>query len=587
MKQLANLPLGIVMLVAPMACTGAIGEGGASHEPGSGGGGKTSTSAGRNGADGNGGSPASAGDTEGGGPPIVMVDPAACKSDAPPRAGASTWRRLTASQYRATVKDLLGIDADTSGFLQDTQTGPFATNAPLPPQTTDLDKYEDAAAAIAVEAVGNLAKLLGGCDTKATGEDACASKFIDDFGLRAFRRPLTPTEKTALTTVYSAGKEESFTNGLQLVVEAALQAPSFLYLAEANGSSTSTLKRLTGYEVASRLSYLLWGTMPDATLFASAKSGKLDDVDGIREEANRLIGDERFVDTVGSFHLQLLGVNALGRDGVVTKDSTSYPTFTADMRTAMLAEPTKFVSYVFGGSGDGSVKSLLAGPYAFPSGPLMQVYGVGSGQLASDGRWDVKDGSRAGLLTLASMLAAHPLVPTRYRAVNRGHVVREQVLCQAVPPPQQAVKFELPPGAEKMTQQELLRAHQENPTCRGCHSLMDSIGFALEGYDLIGKLRASDEAGNKIDTSGELTATDVTGTFTGPKEMAEKLASSGQVRECLSGQWFRYALARNPSNDDGCSLLSVQTTLKTADGDVRKAVLSLVTSDSFRYRRGD
>lgn len=584
MKKLASLPLGLVMLVAPIACTGAIGDGAGTGTDTTGAAG--SKNGGRAGASNAGSGSASGGTSGTGGPPIVTVDPKTCVGNSP-SVGASTWRRLTAAQYRATVKDLTGVDADTSGFLQDTQTGPFATNATLPAQAVDVDHYKNSAETVAAKAVADVAKLMNGCDTKTTGEDACAGKFIDDFGMRAFRRPLTAAEKTALTTVYTVGKEESFTKGVQLVVEAALQAPSFLYLTESNGNTPSTMKKLSSYEVASRLSYLLWGTMPDAALFAAAKSGKLDEVAGITDEATRMIGDKRFVDTVGSFHLELLGVAAMGRDGVITKDTAAYPDFNADMRTALLAEPNKFVSYVLGSSGDGSVQSLLAGPYAFPTAATMKVYNVSVGQLASDGRYDVKDGSRAGLLTQASMLASHPLVPTHYRAVNRGHVVRENILCGEVPLPMQAVKFELPPGSDKMTQQELLRVHQENPTCKGCHSLMDSLGFALEGYDLIGRLRTTDEAGNKIDTSGEITSSDVPGTFSGPKEMAEKLASSGQVRECLSGQWFRYALARNPSDADGCSLLSVQTTMKQGTGDVRKAVLALVTSDSFRYRRGE
>jgi hypothetical protein len=574
MKQLATVPVSIALAVAA-ACTGTIPT--ADVDAPSGGG--------RAGA-GKPGAPTASAGSGGSGPPVVQVDAAACKN-APVSVGAGSWRRLTVAQYRATSRDLLGVDADTTGFLQDTQTGPFATNASLPVQSADVDHYADAAAAIAAKAAADPTKLLAGCDAKTTGEDACAARFIDDFGLRAFRRPLSAAEKTAFLTVYAAGKEDGFARGLGLVVEAALQAPSFLYLVEANGATPSALHKLGGYELAARLSYLLWGTMPDATLFAAAKAGKLDDVAGVRDEATRMLADRRFVDAAAAFHAQLLGVTALGRDGVVTKDTKLYPDFDATMRAAMQAEPGKFVAYVLGPSGDGTVRSLLAGPYAFPTGPLMKVYGVSAGQLASDGHFDVKDGTRAGLLTQASTMAAHPQVPTPYRAVNRGHVVREDLLCQGVPPPMQAVKFELPAGAEKMTQQDLLRAHQQNPTCKGCHSLMDSIGFGLEAYDFVGKLRTTDEAGRPLDTSGELASTDVDGAFAGPKQLAEKLASSAKVRECLAGQWFRFALARQPADDDGCSLLAVQTTLKDGDGDVRKAVLSLVASDAFRHRRGE
>ncbi|MDX2021473.1 MAG: DUF1592 domain-containing protein [Deltaproteobacteria bacterium] len=505
----------------------------------------------------------------------------ACKSGA--NVGAGKWRRLTTAQYEATVRDLLGFQPDTKGFLLDTTTGPFATNTELPPQDTDVEKYSTTAEGLASKAVANLATLIN-CDTKATGEDKCATEFIKTFGARAFRRPLTSAEEAAFTKLYTVGKEESFATGIRLVVEASLQSPSFLYLVEQGESSKSGLAKLTDYEVATRLSYTLTGTMPDAPLFAAAKAGKLSTVDGIREQADRLMSTTRFVDTAAKFHVQLLGFDALTRSGVVTKEAGKFPDFDDVMRAAMADEPTKFVNYVLT-KGSGTVEELLSAPYVFPFGPLAKVYGPDA-KADAEGRAEVRDGSRMGLLTLAGVQASSPHVPTKYAAVIRGHLVRRELLCTPVPPPNVAVKFEPPPNADQLTQQELLRVHQENPTCKGCHELMDPIGFGFEHYDLIGRWKAKNADGTDINSSGQFIGIDGEPSFGDTQEMLRALSTMTEVRSCLGTQWFRFALARDPETEDACTEGQIQQALLDGKGNLKDAILSLVSSDSFRNRRG-
>jgi hypothetical protein len=496
--------------------------------------------------------------------------------------GPGKWRRLTTLQYRNTVRDLLGLDADTSAFLLDTTTGPFAANTLLPPQSSDIDHYDGAAATLAGRAIADLPKLLA-CDPGAIGQDACANKFIDNFGARAYRRPLTGEERVGLAAVYATGKEESFTAGIRLVVQAILQSPSFLYLTEF-GAGTGGARQLTGYEVASRLSYVLWNTMPDSALFSAAAMGALDTPEGVRAEADRLLTHPRLAEAVSSFHAQLLGTVKLAQEGVVSRNPTRYPEFNAALRAAMIDESNRFVAYLFT-KGDGTVRSLLSATFSFPSGPLAQLYGAPP--MGPDGRVDFTDGTRHGILTQAGFLAAEPPIETAFQAVLRGKSVRFNLLCQDVPPPPMGVDFSLPPGAENMSQQQLLRAHQVNPSCRPCHQLMDNIGFGLENYDAIGRYRGKAPDGSALDASGELLGTDVDGPFANVKELTTKLAQSQDVRRCMARQWFRFALGREPTDVDRCSLAALEEAFVAGGGDVRRALVALVSSDVFRYRRGE
>ncbi len=554
---------GVVLLATLLpACSGSVNGGSGSDEGGSGAG-----QGGGNGEGGNAGGPA-----------------AQCRADDPATTGTGKWRRLTAAQYHNTVKDLLGLDADTSGFLLDSTTGPFATNAKLPAQEVDIDSYRSAAEALATNAVKDLPKLLAGCDSKTTGEDACADRFIDDFGRRAFRHPLSDAERTALKQLYTVGKEESFVMGLRLVVEGALQAPGFLYVTEyGQGGDATAAQKLDGYEVASRLSYLLVNSMPDPVLFQAAADGVLDQPDGVRAQAQRLLDGGGFLDTVTSFHTQLFRIGKLAQAGVVTKDQVKYTAWNDALKQAMQDEPRRFLGHIFA-SGDGTVREILTSPVVFPTGPLAAIYGLTAG---ADGSAQSTGGQRTGILTLAGVMSAVPAVPTRYKATIRGNMIRDVVFCSAVPLPEVAVEFKSPPNADQLSSQELLRAHQENDTCRPCHQLMDPIGFGLENYDPLGRFIEQTEGGETIDNTGEIIGTDVEGEFVGPQALMEKLAASVDVRNCMAEQWFRFALAREPDEAaDACSIATLQTALQENGGDVRGALISFVGSDAFRFRRG-
>lgn len=510
------------------------------------------------------------------------AEPKLSDCNTPRSVGGGQWRRLTSAQYVSTVRDLLGETADTSDFVLDNRTGPFKTNVRVI-QEDEVNAYDAMSKTLSEKAVSNMSKLLN-CDTKAVGEDQCASEFIKTFGARAYRRPLVADEEESFRKVYNTGKEESFSAGIRLVVQAMLESPSFLYLVETGSPYDGGLRKLSGYEVASRLSYALAGTMPDADLFTAAREGRLDTAAGIREHAQRLVQSDKFNGRAAEFHVELLGVDWVTSSSVSKPDAAE---FDGPMRAAMLEESHKYVEYVMS-KGEGTIEEIFTNPYVFPgNGPLTKIYGS-SAKPVGDGRSEITDGTRKGILALAGVQASHPRAFSPRMAVNRGNTVRSDVLCDHVPSPEMEIDFTLPPGAEKLSAQELLRRHQENASCKSCHELMDSIGFGFESYDAIGKHRTKDGAGNPIITSGEIVNADGGGKFANANEMADLLAKSPQVRSCMSRQWLRFAVGRDPDGQaDACSLEGITKSFSNGKGNIKEGVLSLVSSDAFRFIRGE
>lgn len=428
------------------------------------------------------------------------------------------------------------------------------------------------------------AALLKGCDTGASGgDDRCATAFINDFGARAYRRPLSAEERDGLVALYNVGKEESVATGLRLVIAATLQSPNFLYLVEVGKPDSSGLRKLSGYEMASRLSYVLTGTMPDAALFAAAREGRLDSPDGLRAQAERLLASPQLTEQVVQFHTELLGVEELP-DAIAVNKHPKYTSFDAPLRAAMLDESRQFVEYAMT-KGSGTIEELLSGDYVFPIGPLASVYGAAA-KPDADGRAVITDGIRKGLLTLAGLMAVHPKQPSPHAAVNRGILVRRDFLCDTIPPPEQGIDFTPPPNVGQLTAQELLREHQKNPSCKGCHVLMDPIGFGFESYDPLGAYRTKDDGGKAVDSTGNVAGLEIDGQFANAGQMATILGKTSKVRSCMATQWFRFALGREPQDADRCTQEKVGAAFAAGKGNIKASLLALVTSDSFRLNGG-
>jgi hypothetical protein len=502
--------------------------------------------------------------------------------------GPSSLRRLTAAQYDNTIADLLGIASHPSAeFTPDERAGLFKSNGNAPVSQLQVDHYQSAAEDLAAQATADLGALLP-CDPAGLGEDECARAFIEGLAPRAYRRPLSDLELERLFAVYATARDEGdFANGIRVVLAAVLQSPFFLYHVEFGGAdaevdpASDAVVALDDYELASRLSYFLWDTMPDEELFAAAEAGDLSTEDGLREQADRMLADPRADAALASFTLQWLGV-----DGVtmVEKNAEVYPAFSPDLAQAMAAETAAFATWVLR-EGDGKLETLLTADFTVTEDPgLLALYGATLPADHTPGDPVPLDATqRAGLLTHASVLARHAHA-NQTSPVHRGKLVRENLFCTLLPPPPPDADTTPPDPDPNATTRERFEQHRADPDCAGCHALIDPIGFGFENYDGIGAYRTM-EGTLPVDASGEITGVDVAGTFVGAVELAGMLAQSDQVQECMTKQWFRFALGRIEGEADECTTDTMHQAFLDSDGDVRELVRTLVISDSFRFRR--
>lgn len=509
--------------------------------------------------------------------------------DSEPSVGASSLRRLTRRQYRNTVRDLLGFDADAWDTLEaDERVGPFANNATIPPTETGVALYMDAAEILAEEASKTRLDALVSCDPSVMGAESCARVFIEDFGRRALRRPLSNDEVELYTSVYSVGSqtassEDPFVSGVGLVIEAMLQSPDFLYIVEVGevpkGSAETDVRSLKGHELATRLSYFLWNSTPDDELLDIAN--ELRDSDVLESQTRRMLEHERARETIADFHTQLTGVDTIGD---LHRDPDLFPMFSEVIPAAMAAEVARFSQHVFYAD-DARLETLLTAPYTLIDEELFAIYGLEvPANHDSDTRVMLDGTKRSGLLTLPGFLAAQSH-PNQTSPVHRGLAVRERLLCQTLPPPPPEVDNVPPPIEPGTTTAERFARHQEDPACAECHVLIDGIGLGFEHYDAVGAWRTKD-GGVDVDARGELVGTgDANGRFYGAVELGARLANSSDVRHCMVRQWFRYGLGRLMQTDDACSLDSAYAAFEASDFDLRELVVAVVLSPSFRKLR--
>lgn len=490
---------------------------------------------------------------------------------------SSPIRRLTRVEYDNTVRDLLGDDTHPAqAFPADEKALGIAMGGTV--SALLAERYQEAAEGVAGRAVKDLSTLLP-CDPATLGEDACAKKFIDGFASRAYRRPLDSDESARLVAVYDNIKKDfDFKTAIEVVIRAVLQSPNFLYVVEfGDGDATSTKVPLTTWELASRLSYFLWGSMPDETLFTAAETGELSDPGALEAQARRMLKDPRAADAVREFHEQWLELESLD---TVSKDSSYYPSFDDSLRQSMKTEAETFFERVV--LDDGHLDTLLTAPFSYVNQQMADFYGV-SAPAKAWSKVTLDSTHRAGLLTLPALLATHAK-PNQSSPVYRGKFVREALLCQPLPPPPPNVAIVPPDPDPNATTKQQFEQHSKDPSCASCHQLMDPIGFGFEHYDGIGRYREKDGK-FIVDAKGELFQTqDVDGPFDGAVELAERLSQSEQVRDCVARHWLRFALKRGESGDES-SLSLAEKKFKASDYDIRELLVSIVLTHGFRYRR--
>ena len=332
--------------------------------------------------------------------------PSGAASDAP---GKAELRLLTQDEYANTIRDLLASPTATIPALPADTTGGNGFHIPANASTGSVERYSDAAQSLSGALVTKFT-MIAGCGKPLASDEACAHKVISTFGKQAYRRPLDQTEVDGLVVllkqVQGAPLQYAVPDALRVVVQAMLQSPSFLYHREGGLGVAVTEKglvRRNSYEIASRLSYFLWTTMPDPALFVAADAGRLQTPDEIEQQARRMVMDARIRGATESFHPQWLALSAL--DGLA-KDPAKFPTYGPMLVDAMKQETGEFTYRVLGPEGDGKMATLLTAPYSYANGALAGLYAVsGVAKTAPMGRVMLDATRRAGLLTQPAFLA--------------------------------------------------------------------------------------------------------------------------------------------------------------------------------------
>ena len=562
--------------------TGATGSGSTGSGAATGKGGTTGTSggtgsgAGSNVGSGGSGNGSSTGGTGGTAGPAVSN----CSPGIP---GTSQLPRLTGLQYDNTVRDLLGIDSQPSSLL-----------APDSPGSVDQrawDGYQAAAAAVADQVMANPTVRAAAIPCAAGADEAtCVSNFISSFGARAFRRPLTPAEVTRFQTLYddrvAITETGSFEEIAQVLVRAFLLSPSFLTRGEISQTAQGDYFALSGYEVASRLSYMLWGSMPDDLLFAAAASNALSTPAGILAEAQRLLQSPKARSKIAAFHQFYAHMGAGTRwTAAIQRDPEFYPLFKETMIPTLSEETSRLFDFITFDQG-GSFKDLITTPLAYVNASLAPIYGLDPAAYGTDLVQVTLDQTRPGIFTRAGFLTAYSLY-NRPSAILRGAFIQKELLCTQIGSPPPDAESTPQPTAGLLTNRERTDAQTASPVCAGCHhTLINPTGYAMESYDAIGAWQTTEkESGAPIDTSSSvpLNENDYVD-VTGAADLMQAIAASPEGQRCYAQKWVQFAYERAVNPQDACTVDTLAQKLTTSGYTILNLVADLTQSDSFRLR---
>ena len=515
-----------------------------------------------------------------------------------PSAAPQPLRRLTHSQYDRTVRDLLGaLTQPARRFPPEDYVNGFKNQTAAQTISPSLtEAYGAAAERLADTAFryGDTAGLIP-CSSSGPLDRACAGRFVREFGLRAFRRPLSEGEAEQFEKLLlaEAGRCGDFLQGARIVVEAMLLSPAFLFHVEAQPDG-----RWRQYAVANRLSYFLWDTMPDDELFGMAERGELGDEAGVERAARRMLDDPRAREAAQEFFAQWLELDRLP---TMVKDRRRFRQFSPELAAAMAEETRRFLDDLVWN--DRNFMEFLTAEHSFVNADLADLYGLPA-PAEEFGRIELpEDSRRAGVLGQASILAATSQ-PGESSPTIRGLFVRERLLCQKVPPPPPGVNTDLPPltGANLRGTRQRLQAHVSDPSCASCHKLIDGIGFGFEHFDAIGRWRDkqyvlyyptgrdADQGENEVETYLDIDPqAEVVGIrgseFSSPRELSRILAGNNECRKCVVRQLFRYAFGRLETPTDGPVIDRALERFEASGFRFRELLLALAVSPEFREGR--
>ncbi|WP_053980271.1 DUF1592 domain-containing protein [Marinagarivorans algicola] len=505
----------------------------------------------------------------------------------PAQALPQRLRLLTNREYANTINDLLGrTDGEEliKAIPVDTRIAGFDNNAKGSSATAGrVDAYWSVAQKIA-DTQSNINNLLGcGQQQQNPSQDdirRCGDIFVPAFGKKAFRRPLNNEELTAYKAIFNAGNTTA--EGFAYTLRAFLSSPSFLYRSEI-GKANAGQYQLDNYELASLLSYTLWGSMPDETLLNAAKSGALSSANTLRQQAERLLKDPRAQAQFAHFGRQWLNV---GNVSAEAKDTTIFSNYSVQIANHMETELDLFLQELFLG-GNYKTADIYTANFTYLNRDLAQFYGINNTNT-NDFQKVTVDNKRQGVLTKGAVLTINASSKENH-PIKRGLLIRRNLLCQefGLPP---ANVGEIEPLDPSKPLRERSSAHSNNPACAACHQHIDPLGFAFENYNGVGQYRT---------TEGNNLAIDATGSLIGIKSMADLdehnfddlqgltdiLANQGQaqVESCLATQYHRYY--QGVAKPDICEVQNTVSRWQTQSGTLMDLWLAPLSDPNFMMRR--
>lgn len=488
-------------------------------------------------------------------------------------------RRLTQMEFANAIQDLLGLSLPENGQLQPDSV--VARYASVGASTTGfsesgVEKAEELSRTLldGVFADANKRMRFVGCEP---AQSACLQNFITAFGRRAWRRPLTETERDRYVNL---AREIGILlgdpwKGLALSTSGLLQSPNFLYRAEMGESQSSpeNLVAYTPFDLAARLSFLLWATTPDDELLDAAARGDFSDAATWQVQAKRLLDSPRAKTAAAKFFRELMGVDG----SVLEKDKTVFTKATPSLWRSMREEVERLMlDAAFGPEAD--IRKAFRSRAAYADAELASVYGLKlDGATGMQSLEHDQDGPRVGVLTSAGFLAQHGIAD-RGSPVLRGLFVRETLLCAHIPEPPEAVDLVLKPSENAKTTRQKLEQHATDPSCSGCHEQMDELGFAFENFDGLGMHRLT-ENGAPVDTSGHLDGK----RFDDAKALVDLLLEHEDFERCLVTQLYRFATGRMENDGDTTVIDNLTDSLRKGGYAWQPLLVALTASPGFRF----
>lgn len=493
--------------------------------------------------------------------------------------------RLTNAQYDHTTQDLLHLDVTPSTSLAPDSTGAVDQRA--------WDAYIASAENLAPQALASSRAQLLPCTPSGDGT-ACANEFIDTFGRRAFRRPLTSAEQARFRALYAMRADltanGTFDQGIVLLIEAFLSSPSFLMLTEASTEKRNGAIPLSGHEVAVRLSYMLWNSMPDDELLDAADAGQLETDAQILAQATRMLASPRARANVAAFHRRWLGIEGsdAARWSEVSRDPVRFPDYDDSLAPLLADETVAFIDHVVFEL-EGGFDRILLEPVAMVNRDTAPLYGLDPAAFGTAFTPAQLDATRrAGVLTRIGFLASHAMYD-RTSPILRGAYIQKHVLCANLgTPPPGAEMTPLPaPNPELVTTRDRTIAQTDSTACSGCHkNAINPVGFALESFDAVGKWRDTDN-GAPVNTAGAARFGREVVSFDGAISLSQTIAASPDAHICYATQWVEFAYRRPMNSNDRCVAEDVATRLADPAYSILDLLSDLTQAEAFNNRSAE